>query len=739
MFYAKSENEESIVGHTEELIKRLVNLKKLYGERILNVKDIEKDRFWQLLELACIYHDLGKVYTPFQNIILKKLKREQIPTRFSYEYIKHEQLSPAFIPLKKLNLSKEDEKILIQAIYYHHERKESVIDVKVIDNIIKEDISVKMNEIKEEIKYCINEEINIDYLKYISSGRRIKEDDEEYIKYILIKGLLHRLDHSASAHVKIEDDTKEILARYCEEYMSKLNYKQNNLQLFCKCNHENNIIVIGSTGMGKTEAALIWGQNDKIFFTLPLRVSINAIYDRILDDKNIGYKNVGLLHSTALDHLEEQEEIKYPELIYEQARNLSSKATICTIDQIFKFVFKFKGYEKIYATLSYSKIIIDEIQAYSPHIVAIILKGLEMINKIGGKYMIMTATLPGIYKEELEKRGMQFEFGKFLSNKKRHRMKLCEKEISQDIEEILEKGINGKVLIIVNTINKAIELYRELNRNGNRYIKLLHSRFIQEDRAKREKEIKEFSDSNNKGIWISTQIVEASLDIDFDYLFTEITTLDSLFQRFGRCYRKREYKEEKPNIYVYTENPSGVGTGKKSVYDKEIVEKSKNLLKKYDNEIVSEEDKVIMVEELYSSKSLKNTKFLEEFNSSMYVLDNIIDYEYNSNEIQNILRNIDSVKVMPKKIYEKNKNLIEEYHNCKDYKGKTKIHREIDKYTININRANRKKFSEYISSIEWIEDIEYIGLKYTTEEGLILEKDEEYELNERFDDGCDNI
>lgn len=57
----------------------------------------------------------------------------------------------------------------------------------------------------------------------------------------------------------------------------------------------------------------------------------------------------------------------------------------------------------MYATLSYSKLIIDEIQAYSPEIVAIIIKGLEMIYKIGGKFMIMTATLPQIYKNELEK------------------------------------------------------------------------------------------------------------------------------------------------------------------------------------------------------------------------------------------------------------------------------------------------------------------------------------------------
>ena len=64
---------------------------------------------------------------------------------------------------------------------------------------------------------------------------------------------------------------------------------------------------------------------------------------------------------------------------------LYEKITTCTIDQIFPFVFKYRGYEKIYATLSYSKTVIDEIQAYSPEIVAVILKGLQMINNLNGK------------------------------------------------------------------------------------------------------------------------------------------------------------------------------------------------------------------------------------------------------------------------------------------------------------------------------------------------------------------
>src|SRR5690606_11490016 len=104
------------------------------------------------------------------------------------------------------------------------------------------------------------------------------------------------------------------------------------------------------------------------------------------------YENLGLLHSTSLDYLESsvyEDSLQ----IYNNSKQLSNKINFTTVDQIFPFTFKYKGYEKIYSSLSYSKIIIDEIQAYSPIIAASILKGIEMIYGLGGRFLIMTATL----------------------------------------------------------------------------------------------------------------------------------------------------------------------------------------------------------------------------------------------------------------------------------------------------------------------------------------------------------
>lgn len=554
MIYAKSDPPESINEHTEKLLRNLKILRNVY-ENIVDKNPNVDERLWNLLEIACVYHDIGKVYSPFQNIILEKLGKEKLYTTFDYESIKHEQLSPMFIPTDDLNYT--EKKLIYQAIYYHHCRVHKKVNSNLVEKIIKEDIVPRYDNIRSEIKYKLKDDLDCNYLGYVLGRNKIDEESEVYIKYCLLKGLLHRLDHSSSADVLVENKTEQSLGECTENSLKFKGYNgKNELQKFCKDNISNNILVIGSTGIGKTEAATIWSDIGKTFFTLPIRTSINAIYDRIKFD--IGYKDVGLLHSSAVDYLEEKED-KFDYHLYEQTKNLGNRVIVCTIDQIFPFIFRYNGYEKIYATLAFSKVIIDEIQAYSPEITAIILKGIKMINEIGGKFMIMTATLPRIYKDELEKMGIKFKFGEFLKPIMRHKLSINDNSLDNDIENIINKASSSKVLVILNTIDKANELYLKIKEKNIENVNVLHSRFIKNDRSNKENSIINFSKEREKtGIWITTQIVEASLDIDFDYLFTEMSTLDSLFQRCGRCYRSRKYEKNEPNIYVYNKNVSGI-------------------------------------------------------------------------------------------------------------------------------------------------------------------------------------
>ena len=708
-YYAKSNPTETIKEHTNKLLENLEILKRTYGAKIVQVIDMSEDKFWQLMEIICKYHDVGKVYSGFQNVIRKAIGEPLLATKFNNEQIKHEQISPMFVPYKEYKLTKKERKLVYQAIYYHHERENIIhMDEQLLNEIIKEDIEPNIEKIENELQIKIPE-LKTTYLGMVEGQARITEFDDMYKDYCIMKGLLHRLDHCSSAWISVEDETKDEISKFVEEFMKKKNFEPNDLQQFSKANQNKNVIVIGSTGMGKTEGALLWSNQDKTFFTLPLRISINAIYDRIKE--TIGYEHVGLLHSTAIDYLDDKNEENELEKI-EQARNLYEKITTCTIDQIFPFVFKYRGYEKIYATLSYSKVVIDEIQAYSPEIVAVILKGLQMINNLNGKFMVMTATLPRIYKEKLEEMGIKFEYDEFIKDTIRHKIQLVDSGIEEDLEEIKENSKNKKVLIIVNTINKAIEIYQKLKDEDVQNVNLLHSRFIQSDRSEKERNIKEFSKNRDEsGIWITTQIVEASLDIDFDILYTEMSTLDSLFQRLGRCYRSREYCENLPNVKIYIKDTSGVGY----IYDEEIYEKSIEMLRPYNGKILQEKVKIDLVDKLYSKEMLQGTEFYKKFKEAFKILDNIIDYDTSKKDAQHILRDIDNIDVIPKIIYDENLDLFTEYENEKEKKKKYELKRKIDKLFISINSKNKWKLNNFIIECPYIKGKYIIDTKYDEE------------------------
>lgn len=656
-FLAKSNPFESIQEHTDALLERYHKLRGVYP-------NLKVD--WDILYYACLYHDLGKINRKFQDKLKKGLiDKKEIP---------HGIMSLYFIDKNKLfdeNFSKDDLEVLANAIAYHHDR---VMDYEKVD--LEEQVDIMKSDALN-FKYEKLENIRVKKLsaRYFSRNRIYEEDDEiKFLKYVVIKGLLNRIDYAASAHIEIENENnflidsleKNLLAAWKQR---DKNSNWNELQHYMIENSEKNVVIVAQTGLGKTEAGLLWLGNNKGFFTLPMKTAINAMYKRISKDiiQNEFEKKIGLLHS---DTIKEYLNLKENSIVndldideyYNKTRQLSLPITICTIDQIFNFVYKYRGFEHKLATLSYSKVIIDEVQMYSPDLLAYLVLGLSYLSKVGGKFAIMTATLPQVFVEELMKEGLVFQKPKPFTNKKiRHSLKVIEDKINSEF--ILDKYSENKVLVICNTVKEAQRLYlnisAELYRFDETELNLFHSGFIKKDRKLKEDKILEFGQRSNheKGIWITTQVVEASLDIDFDILITELSDLNGLFQRMGRCYRSRDWDKDGHNCYVFN-GGEGKCTGVGSVIDKDIFNLSKKQLRQKEG-IILESEKIQMIESMYTTEQIKETEYYKKFLSIKKYVKSIEIYEKSKKDIDKIFRNIKSIEVIPRSVYESHREEIE--------------------------------------------------------------------------------
>jgi CRISPR-associated endonuclease/helicase Cas3 len=215
--------------------------------------------------------------------------------------------------------------------------------------------------------------------------------------------------------------------------------------------------------------------------------------------------------------------------------------------------------------------------------------------------MLMSATMPQslqqLFSRELE--NAEIIKDENLLNAKRSKYFVVDEFIDNALEDV-EKAVRAdkRVLMVVNTVKLCQDLAQTPELSHLNPV-CYHSQFILKDRKTIEKKI------NNANFVIATQVVEVSLDIDYDWLFTECAPPDAIAQRAGRVNRYRDPKRDS-RVYIFKSSEKG-----EKVYNQinfpNFLARSFETFKNASNEM-SENDLIGVVEKVYRDCRIENSE-----------------------------------------------------------------------------------------------------------------------------------
>lgn len=418
-------------------------------------------------------------------------------------------------------------------------------------------------------------------------------------------------------------------------------------------------IIEAPMGEGKTEAALYlaarqcWQYHKTGFYVaLPTAATGNQMFYRVrnwLIQHDTG--KARLLHSTAWmvedDTPDENIEISSGDEVRDDTvsqwlaplrMGLLSQFAIGTVDQAMMAVLNVKYGILRLLGLSGKVLVIDEIHAYDTYMQTIIERLLSWCRALSVPVILLSATLPQGKKQSLISAYMgknacesnmsfssDYPLITYIGDDNTVKqepvgevfMRRCfaieTRPYYDDAECTAELAISltasgGCICVLVNTVKKAQRVYSYLlDKCAQTDLMLFHARFPTGTRQEIEKKCtstfgKEQQNRPKAAILVATQVMEQSIDADFDAMITDLAPIDLLLQRMGRVHRfentHRPTDKEIPKIYILT---SDSGYAKQSVYSPFVMERTESLIQS--KEAIRTPDQIReCVEQVYSEE-----------------------------------------------------------------------------------------------------------------------------------------
>lgn len=365
------------------------------------------------------------------------------------------------------------------------------------------------------------------------------------------------------------------------------------------------------TGMGKTILALAAAEkirqlaglrNSKIIITIPFTSIIDQnfeVYTSILGNK---HSDVILKHT----HLSK---IKYETennvLDYEQSKFLietwDSQIIVTTFVQFLEtFLDNDKNKLMRFANLANSVVILDEIQTIRYNIWETIRETFRVLGKMFNIYFILsTATQPLIFKPEEEILELVPDYKSFFKvfNRTKLILKNFEKfdSFKQEVLEYIKNNVDKDVLIVMNTKSVTKNMFLFLRENidlADNEIYYLTTFITPFERKEIINRIR--NKSSNRKIIVSTQLIEAGVDISVDTIFRQLSPIDSIIQSAGRANR---YNEKNCISEVFVCDIDELSSLSSGIYGKDLMVKTRNVLKNYS--MIEEKDFLELIQKYY--------------------------------------------------------------------------------------------------------------------------------------------
>lgn len=424
------------------------------------------------------------------------------------------------------------------------------------------------------------------------------------------------------------------------------------------------------TGYGKTELALYladrWAverQQRGLYVAMPTQATSNQMWERVGRFLRKRYPqekiNYHLIHGNAqwkddltdlnfsTEDETEQGTISAQSWFLPRKRTLLAPFAVGTVDQALLSTLQTRHFFVRLFGLSGKTIIFDEVHAYDTYMSSLFQRLLVWLRAVGASVVILSATLPASTRRQLveswrgtnegldnlpvcypavtvasaselytkplpinEKRTIQIEW-----------IGHTAESIGDAVRQRLRDG--GCIAIICNRVRRAQEIYAALcaaQLVPEDDLLLFHARTPGVWRNATEKEVlsRFGKDANERkpAIIIATQVIEQSLDLDFDLMISDMAPIDLLLQRAGRLHRhergSRPSEMEKPTLLITTVGEKKDGTpdwgGDSYVYEAYVLLRSLLTLQEIGDSLTLPDQTIALIEAVYgdevSSKNL---------------------------------------------------------------------------------------------------------------------------------------